>query len=117
MEHRSSRLALVAVIVTVLLAALALLRNPLNWGVTSSSRFTVAAFRTIRPGDTVAHVVDVLGEPLSVERKLTCSARPCENYIFADEPVAPWVYAHRKAWVYVDLATMTVHHPVLVTEP
>ncbi len=78
-----------------------LMVNPLNWGVTASSSFSVSKFRAIRQGDSISSVVEKLGQPVGVGDWTPCQTPPCKNFVFAEEPVAWWVVGYAKAWVIV----------------
>ena len=75
--------------------------NPMNWGTTTSEHFTIAKFESIKPGDRVETVIASLGQPLGIGDWPQCAAPPYKNYVFAGDPVAPWVFGYRKAWVIV----------------
>lgn len=89
-------------VVAGLLGALVLwFHNPLNWGTTRSERFSISKFESIHAGESIEAVVSKLGAPLGIGDWPDCEKPPCKNYVFAGDPVAPWVLGYRKAWVLV----------------
>ena len=75
--------------------------NPANWGMTSSSKFSHAAFMSITPGDPIEEVVENLGQPVATGQWSDCGDGPCTNFVFATEPTDWWVFGYYKAWVLV----------------
>jgi hypothetical protein len=91
----------VLICVTLGLCGLVLIfGNPFNIAVQSSDKFTVAKFLSIGEGDTIAEVMELLGEPIRVERADPSDCKDCTFYYFEGNP-ARWLVAYREAWVLV----------------
>lgn len=91
----------------LLLVALAFsIRNPWDWGMQRSARFSERAFREIRPGDSLDAAIAALGEPIETGRPENgypqCLGEPCTPYLFAGHKTLGWMIGSREFYVLVD---------------
>lgn len=106
---------LAAVLLVIAGAWAAIVVNPFEWGAEHSTRFTWEKFDEVRPGQSIAQVIVLLGEPIrspTVYEGTTANERTricievgrCRQYQFAGTQLV----GGREAIVIADARTSTV---------
>jgi hypothetical protein len=95
-------LKILVVALPVLSVIYILVANPFNFFTKKSSRFSEEKFLSVKSGDSIAQVIDVLGEPLYIkeveDRFADCLG--CKVYYFMGSPPS-WLIFFKEAWIMV----------------
>lgn len=92
----------ILVILFILAALYLLIANPFNLFTKKSSRFSEKKFLSINSGENISRAIEILGQPLHVERvdESLADCSGCKVYYFMGDP-PQWLVCYKEAWMMV----------------